>query len=43
MYSYDVIYIVPVLSYIQWGLYDRLSGCDDRDTVDELSDIINLI
>ena len=43
MYSYDIIYIVSVLSYIQWGLYDRLSGCGDRDTVDVLSDIISLM
>ena len=40
--SYDVIYLVAVLSYIQWGLYDRWSGCDDRDTVDVLSDIISV-
>ena len=38
--SYDVIHIVAVLSYIKWGLYHRQSGCDARDTVDVLSDII---
>ena len=40
--SYDVIYIVAVLSYIQFGFYDRQSGCDDRHTVDVLSDIISV-
>ena len=40
--SYHVIHIVAVLSYIQRGLYDRKTDCDDRDTVDVLSDIISV-